>query len=54
MYVCFQCVPQYEFGDRRGGYRCVCLTGFYYPEANFTWKGFSGEDIEGGKLESNR
>ncbi|XP_022900982.2 metabotropic glycine receptor isoform X2 [Onthophagus taurus] len=40
------CEPQFEYGERRGGYRCICRKGYYFPGANFSWKGFSGEDIE--------
>ena len=53
-YLQFQCVPEPEFGDRNGGYRCVCRQGFFYPEANLSWKGFAGEDIESGVIDSPR
>ncbi|KAK9709583.1 7 transmembrane sweet-taste receptor of 3 GCPR [Popillia japonica] len=46
------CVPLYEYGDRRGGYRCVCQKGYYYPGANFSWRGFFGEDIENSRISS--
>jgi hypothetical protein len=48
------CVPQPDFSERKGGYRCLCRQGFFYPEANFSWKGFVGEDIENGVIDSSR
>ncbi|XP_063902350.1 metabotropic glycine receptor isoform X3 [Zophobas morio] len=53
-YKTTKCVPEPEFGDRNGGYRCVCRQGFFYPEANLSWKGFAGEDIESGVIDSPR
>lgn len=49
-----KCVPVYEYGETRGGYRCLCSKGFYHPEANHTWNGFEGEEIERGLIDSHR
>ncbi|XP_017769770.1 PREDICTED: probable G-protein coupled receptor 158 isoform X2 [Nicrophorus vespilloides] len=48
------CVSGREWGDKGSSYWCRCQEGFYRPEANFTWKGFSGEDIENGLIDSYR
>ncbi|KAK4880411.1 hypothetical protein RN001_008557 [Aquatica leii] len=49
-----ECIPQYDYGERRGGYRCVCRQGFFYPGANLSWNGFLGEEVEKGLLNSYR
>lgn len=49
-----QCVPVPEYGEARGGYRCLCKRGFYHHAANITWKGFSGDEIENGPIASQR
>ena len=42
----FQCVPLPGMGFRRGGYRCVCADGYYFPNPNASADYFSGADVE--------
>ncbi|CAH1133680.1 unnamed protein product [Ceutorhynchus assimilis] len=43
-----------EQHQHRGRYRCVCQPGFFYPGANLTWTGISGDELENGKINSTR
>ncbi|XP_065163117.1 metabotropic glycine receptor isoform X2 [Atheta coriaria] len=44
------CVNGGFFGS--ASYWCTCRDGFYHPEANHTWRGFSGDDIESGLIDT--
>ncbi|KAF4522803.1 hypothetical protein B566_EDAN014847 [Ephemera danica] len=41
-----ECVFQHGMGFRSGGYECRCLQGFFNPDAEGDWTGFSGKEAE--------
>lgn len=50
----YKCISEEDSTERSGSYWCKCREGYFYPGANLSWKGFSGEDIESGSIDSPR
>lgn len=49
-----QCVADSYGTDQKGRYRCLCREGYFHPGANASWKGFHGQDVETGIVDSPR
>ncbi|CAH1183725.1 unnamed protein product [Phaedon cochleariae] len=49
-----ECVNEDHSAEEVGRYRCVCRKGFYHQSANSSWKGFSSEDVEAGRIDNLR
>ncbi|XP_018576107.1 probable G-protein coupled receptor 158 isoform X2 [Anoplophora glabripennis] len=47
-----ECVRHGGPTEQSGKYRCSCRRGFFYPNANLSWDGIPGEDIESGRIDS--
>lgn len=41
-----QCEPITGLGFRRGSYKCVCKTGYYFPNITADNRFFNGTDLE--------
>lgn len=46
MHFYFQCEPISGLGFRRGSYKCVCKTGWYFPNTTIDNRFFNGTDLE--------
>ncbi|XP_049822451.1 probable G-protein coupled receptor 158 isoform X2 [Aethina tumida] len=49
-----RCVADSYGTDQKGRYRCLCREGYFHPGANASWKGFHGQDVETGIVDSPR
>ena len=45
-FCALQCEPIAGLGFRRGSYKCVCKTGYYYPNSTSENRFFNGTDLE--------